>query len=370
MKLVIDCLIFEHKKAPGYEHYIINILNYISQNRKKVLYDEVIVAIRESQIDQFQKYSKIFTIKTFRVCNIIDQIYFQNMLKFYLKLKQNDLILFTCGYASIWKQCKSILVVHDLLHLHYPQYFDILRRIQRAILVPISLRKTNKVIAISNFTKNDIIKNFHIANEKINVIYNDCNFDKFMAKNEHDKSGDFELYNNRKYFLSVSSLAPHKNIKLLIKVFLEIASKDDSCDLVLVGSSSNLDNVSKELIEKTSLRHRVIFTDYISNYKLGQLYQKCLAFILPTQFEGFGMPIAEALFFNAVTILSDIEICREIAGDNALYFDDEDQLNLYMKKMITIGITPKITSELVKNKYSENNTSGKYIDLINNIRNT
>ena len=373
MKLIIDCLIYEFKKAPGYESYITNILDHILANRKKLLFKEIIVAVRESQMIYFEKYADKFTIKGFKIKNIFEQIFFQNTFKRSIGLSKNDVILFTYGYTSAWKQCTSIMVVHDLQHLHYPQYFNNARKIQRAILVPISLKKADKIIAISNYTKKDIINNFNVLEDKIEVIYNDCNFEKFSIRDGYKESENLISFINgdKSYFLSVSSLLPHKNIKILIKAFIEIVKENTDYYLILVGGSSKLDTESKELIKKAGIESQIVFTNYVSNYILGLLYKKCAAFILPTQFEGFGMPIVEAQYFNALTILSDIEICREIAGDDGLYFDNKDECKLIeiMEEIIAGNIPERYAREKVIKKFSKSNTSEKYIDLLNKYMN-
>jgi glycosyltransferase involved in cell wall biosynthesis len=371
MKLVIDCLIYEHKKAPGYESFLFNILDYIFFNREKLSCDEIILVVRENQKQNFQKYSNVFIIREFKITGITKQIFIQNILKFKLDLKQNDVIVFTYGYASIWKQCKSILIAHDLQHLHYPQYFDLARRIQRGLLVPISIRVSDVVIAISKFTKNDILMNFKTKESKIRVIYNDCNFNKFYINNNDDTPGNLMAFINgeKRYLLSVASPAPHKNTITLIKSFISIAKDNKDYFLVLVSDQSRIYEKLGHVLNDENINGQIVFTNHISDYILGLLYNKCDAFILPTEFEGFGMPIVEALYFNALTILSDIEICREIAGDNALYFDSKNTVKLteIMLKVISGEITRTATRDIVLEKYSYINTSEKYLNLLNEL---
>lgn len=373
MKLIIDCLIYESKKAPGYEQYLHNLLNYFHLHRQELLFDEIILAVRENQIHDFVKYSPIFTVKGFKVKSIVSQLFIQNILKHKLKLKKDDVILFTYGYSSVYKQCKSVLVVHDLLHLHYPQYFIMAKRLQRAIFVPLSLRISDKVIAISSFTKNDILKYFRINPYKVEVIYNDCNFAKFHKESE-ESTKEVErlkrfISGEANYFLSVSSLSPHKNVILLIKAFIELAKVFRNYNLVFVGNSSKLDSDSREMISKARIENRIFFTGYISNYTLGRLYEHCRAFVLPTKFEGFGLPIAEALYFNVPVIVSNIDICREIAGKCAFYINHEDVNSLIdaMKTIIESRFEKKDTRSIVIEKYSPKSTSGKYIELLNRI---
>jgi len=376
MKLVIDCLIYEFKKAPGYEQYLHNTLDYFYENNLDLIFDEVVLAVRKTQLRSFEKYSTKFTIKGFNIKNIIGQLFVQNVLKQKLKLNKDDVILFTCGYASILKQCKSVVVVFDLLHLHYPEYFIIARRIQRAILVPAALRISDKVIAISSFTRNDILENFTINPIKVDYIYINCNFTKFaLISNDGSETvkelQKFEKFisNKEKYFLSVLSSGPNKNLILLIKAFIEVAKYNNEYYLILVGNSTKMDSLLIELIMNAGIEDRIIYSDYICNYTLGLLYSHCSAFILPTKFEGFGMPIVEALYFNVPVIVTDIEICHEIAGDFAQYIDCDNEKFLAeaMFNIILGNIEIRDTKSMVCEKYSFKNTSGKYIELLNKI---
>jgi len=370
MKLVIDCLIFEYGKAPGYQEYLFNLLDYFKINRNKFIVEKIILIIRENQKKYFLEYENIFNIHAFSIKNIIGQHFYQNLVEKLLKLDKQDIILYTYGYSSIWRKCKKILVIHDLQYIHYPRYFSLARRIQRNIFVPLSIYTADVIVAISNETKKDIINNFKNIKSPIKVIYNYCNFKKFNVKNENNNYIKLKNIINNKYFLSVSSLAPHKNIIILIKAFLNIVKNYSNIRLVLVGSKKNLPSYIKKLIDDSIYGDRIIFTDYIDNYSVGMLYRNSLAFILPTLFEGFGMPIAEALYFNIITILSDINICHEIAEDKAYYFNPTDinKLEEYLNLVIINKIKPiDGESNLILQKLSEKNTTEKYIEIINEL---
>lgn len=373
MKLVIDCLIYEFNKTQGYEQYLHNLLNYFHKNIQEFVFNEVVLAVRENQVQHFDKYLPLFRVKQFKVQNILSQMYMQNVLKQNLKLTKNDVILFTCGYASLFRQCKSVLVVFDLQYLHYPKNFIIAKRIQKKIFLPAAINLSDKIIAISNFTRNDLLKRFKINNDKVITIYPDCNFAKFdtsVSKSINEmKIFERFILGNDKYFLSVSSLAPNKNVILLIKAFIEVTRHYSNYYLILVGSYSKIDPITRELIKNEGIKDKVIFTDYISNYTLGKLYEHCSAFVLPTKFEGFGMPIAEALYFNVPVIVTDNEICREIAGEDAIYIDCENPQILInsMNKVILGSIKKRDTKNIALEKYSLENTSGKYIELLNKV---
>lgn len=369
MKLLIDCLIFENGKSPGYQEYLFNLLDYFKEHRDMLSFNNILIAIRANQERYFEKYKQVFEIRTFPVTGIVSQLIYQNLFEVLLGFGENDAILFTYNYSSIWGRSNRVLVVHDLQYLHFPEYFSLLRKIQRHFLVPISMHSADIVIAISDATRIDINQNFKNLKVPIKTIYNYCNYNKYIDKEEENEDID-NIVKNYSYFLSVSSLAPHKNISVLVDAFLNIASKEPNVRLVLVGSKDNLPPSIAETIAKSIYCERILFTGYIDNYSIGLLYRHCLAFVLPTLFEGFGMPIAEALYFNAITLLSDIPICHEIAEDKAYYFEPHDSkiLALLLSGVLRQEIKPKIgQKELMMEKFSESNTSEQYIKLLNNL---
>ena len=116
-KLIIDCLIFQKNKAFGYQEYLFNILNSFYNNREHINFDEIIIICKTEEINCFIQFSKNISIKGFDIKGKFGQLYIQNNLKRLLKLTRNDVILFTYNYGAIFYQCKSILVIHDLLFL-------------------------------------------------------------------------------------------------------------------------------------------------------------------------------------------------------------------------------------------------------------
>jgi len=138
-KLIIDALIFKWGKSYGYQEYLFNLLEYILKNRDFLEYERVSIVCDISQKKYFERYSKKINIITFNVANKLAQLFVQSTLKWRLRLTKNDVILFTYNYSSLIKQCKHVLVIHDLLYLRKKLFPYFLMRIQRLfyILVPV-----------------------------------------------------------------------------------------------------------------------------------------------------------------------------------------------------------------------------------------
>jgi glycosyltransferase involved in cell wall biosynthesis len=365
-RLVIDCLIFQKNKAFGYQEYLFNILHSFYKNRGQILFDEIILVCMNKEISNFIEFSDKICIKGFNITNKLKQIYVQNSLKRLLGLTKDDVILYTYNYGAIISQCKSVLVIHDLLFLRKEYLPNWMMRIQRRLFVPISLKKANKVIAISNFTKNDIVRKYHINTSKINTVYNFFNFKKFELISIKDMNEVIK----KPFILTISSLGKHKNIIVILKAFNGICKKESNYKLIFVGSFSKMFYEHKKYYEglDDSVKAKIVFMENISYTALGILYKRCSVFILPTLFEGLGMPIVEALYFNAPTLVSNIEVCREVSLNRAIYFNPESYEELFqiIEKYNYNFPRPNIQKEIM-DVFSEEKTSLEYINIINTI---
>ena len=362
--LVIDALIFFNGKAYGYQEFLFNLLDYFAEYRKFFNYARIILACPKSQTKYFEKYSTFFEIIGFNAENKKNHLLIQNRLEKLLQLKKNDVVLFTYNYSSLIKHCKHVLVVHDLLYLRKKYLPKRLMRWQRKLFMPISLKRADKIIAISDFTRNDIINNYKVNNSKIITIYNYFNFTKYVSVDSYFK---FE----RPYFVSICSNAFHKNTVNVLRAFKLFCEQDNEHDIVFIGSLS--DNTSDAFIEYEGLpidiKNRIHILSHISNEELGMIYRNAKCFILLTLFEGLGMPIVEAMYFNLPLILSDLDVCREVVGNADANFVNPFDIQKTKEIMLKTINSPKNinTNSIIKERFSQENTSGKYIELLNQI---
>ena len=191
-----------------------------------------------------------------------------------------------------------------------------------SMVIKRSLRNASAVIAVSDFTKQDLIKNFAIANaeqDKIQVIY-----EGWEHLQTEEKLGEDEITKTYKnYLFYVGTTRVHKNMKNLLKAFeLAIAKLPEDIQLVISGNETYLDSADKIIIDRINKPiPRIFFTGFVSNADLQHLFQKADAFIFPSLSEGFGIPILEAFYFEKPILCSNTTSLPEIAGEAALYFD-------------------------------------------------
>jgi len=361
MKLVIEGLGFTFGKAYGYQEYLFNLLDYFYEHRSNIMYDSIIIVCDSCEVGHFEKYSDKFEIVGFDFDSYLGRFVAASSISSRLSLSENDLILFPGNFSSLKKHCKQIVVVHDLLYLRKAYFaktfYNFLFRLQRYIYIPRSLELANSIVSISEFTKQDILTHFKTKAEKINVIYNYFDFDKY-------KNGDDTFSLDYPYYLSICSSAYHKNTITLLKAFNESSSKTNN-HLVIIGSIDNRSNkYYNQLVPE--IKNRVHFMKRISNHLLAELYINATAYISASLFEGLGMPVVEAMYFNIPVLLSDIPPHREVSLNCGYYFEPSSYRKLaeFMSHPKDLIVNKDVRERIIE-QYSGSNTSNKYIDLIN-----
>jgi glycosyltransferase involved in cell wall biosynthesis len=201
-----------------------------------------------------------------------------------------------------------IVTVHDLIEFKFKEQY---KNNSLAPEMETIIRKANRIIAISENTKKDLIEILKIPSEKIDVIYHGYNKSLFVEK--PNKFG--------RYILFVGYRQGYKNFSALAKAFSNIILKDGDLKLICVGQPFNKEELN--LLKKLKILENTIAFGVTEN-KLNELYSNALVFVYPTLYEGFGMPILEAFANNCPVCLSNTSSLPEIAANAAEYFDPKD----------------------------------------------
>lgn len=358
-RFIIDLLGIEKGKAYGYQEYIFNLLNYFYSHRQDIYYSEIIIWCKDISQIMFEPYRDKFEIISFSCPSYLKRFYLQSFLPFKYKLSYSDLLFSPGNTAGFLKKGKWILTIHDLLFKRKLLLQNRLMRFQREIMLPISIRNADKIVAISQFTKNDVEHYYPKAKGKIVKIYNSFNFGKYEGK---------EIANlGFEYFIAISTNADYKNQKTILKSFHKYCDRGGDKCLVIIGKVNDKTEAG-QIYESlpNDVRDKIIWKNNISNSELGSLYRGASCFISASKFEGLGMPIVEAMSFGLPVLLSDIPPHREVSLNKGVYFEPEDvdALSDYMTNMVfekqNYGLE-------IRTMFSEENTSAKYIELINEI---
>ncbi|WP_435262777.1 glycosyltransferase family 4 protein [Tenacibaculum sp. nBUS_03] len=212
---------------------------------------------------------------------------------------------------------KSIVTIHDLIFMRYPKLYSFFDRKIHFKKFKYAAENANKVIAISEQTKKDIITFLKIAPSKIEVIYQGCNDVFKEERNATEKKEFLEKFNIPKTFLlNVGTIEERKNALSIVK-----AVKDIDIPLIIIGRKTKYYTQIEDYIHKNDLAHKIYFLEGLTLKELSTAYQLAEFFIYPSIFEGFGIPIIEALFSKTPVITSKEGVFPEAGGPSSLYVD-------------------------------------------------
>lgn len=358
-RLIIELLAIEKGKAYGYQEFAFNLLDYFYMSYQEIMFDNIILIVDKRQKKLFQRYNDRFQIIGYSFKGVLGRSLVQSMFPFWLRLGKKDLLFSPGNYSGIFKLCPTILTVHDLLFKRKKWLPNKFMRWHRQLYIPISLYHADKIVAISKFTATDIVHYYpHQSKGKVEVVRNYFNFAKFGTTPTKER-GD--------YFIAVSSNGYHKNLITVIKAFEGYVKRGGEKKLVLVGNIAPNSEAGMAVAAMPSTVKDLLYVKtQVSNEVLGELYQKAGCYITASLFEGLGMPIVEAMYFNLPVLLTDDEVFREVSLGLGEYFNPHNVGEL-AEKMLNCDMCKRDYSELVKEAYSEENTSAKYIELINRV---
>ncbi len=249
---------------------------------------------------------------------ILFYLYFEFAITKALKKYKIDVFFSPDGYLSLRTKTPQIGVIHDLNFEHYPEDIPTFARYYLKHFFPKFAKKATKIITVSNYSKSDLIKTYQIPSEKITVAYNDASAD-FQPLTQVQLEGVRAKYTDGKpYFLFVGALHPRKNIQRLIKAFSEFVLQTQSTtQLVLVGSSLwGQTDYLKNIPQKT--RKQIHFIGYQQKEDLVKITAAAQMLTYIPYFEGFGIPLVEAMRCGVPILTSNVSSLPEILGNAGL----------------------------------------------------
>jgi len=249
-------------------------------------------------------------------------------------LKKNPVDIFHTEFILpfyLSHQTKMVTVVHDISFKINPRWITgkdsfILNR-----LIPLSLRRADAVVAVSQFTKDEIVREYRCPEDKITVTYPAVDTRYFCSISQEEAQREVAKILGARFpfLLHISSLQPRKNVPMIIQSFGKIKkAAAKNLKLVIVGSRNgyNFDQKIDEEIQRQVLAGNiklgdVIVTGYRPMSQLPYFYQAAEAFVFPSAYEGFGIPLIESMACGVPVVISDIPVFREVAGNAAVYVD-------------------------------------------------
>lgn len=231
------------------------------------------------------------------------------------------------------KQVKSVVTIHDLIFKRYPELYKAIDRRIYDKKFRYACNVSDKIIAISEQTKADIIEFYGIEENKISVVYQDCApIFKVQQQSEDQRRVKQKYSFPSNFLLSVGTIEPRKNQFNLVKALKQL---DENTSLVLVGRKTNYVEQILEYVLENGLEKRVVILEDVDQNDLPSIYSLAKIFVYPSKFEGFGIPIIEAQNVGVPVITSKGSCFAETGGDAAIYIDHNnvDELTQAISKL-------------------------------------
>ncbi|NTW27415.1 MAG: glycosyltransferase family 4 protein [Candidatus Moranbacteria bacterium] len=347
MKIGIDIRCLTDGKRTGVEEYTMNLLENLFELDKKNQYILFLNSYRDSHFDaRIFAHFKNVRVKRFNYPNKL-----LNFCFWYLRWPHVDQMLGgvdlffmpNINFVALSRQAKLVLTVHDLSYEIFPETFSLKRRAWHHFINPRSLcKRADEIVAVSNSTRNDIISHYRIHPDKVRRIYNgvaqemeqlDRNDQKLIEVKEK-----YHLPFN--FILFLGTIEPRKNITAIVKAFDHLRSlrnpQLDKYKLVIAGGKGWKVDSILDAARKANFTNDIIFTSCIINDDKAAVYTLASLFVYPSFFEGFGIPVLEAMRCGVPVITSNCSSLPEVVAGGAVMIDPDkpEELYLAMKEVL------------------------------------
>ncbi|MEM9510325.1 MAG: glycosyltransferase family 1 protein [Cyanobacteria bacterium P01_E01_bin.35] len=259
-------------------------------------------------------------------------LWYQTSLNWQLRQQQTALFFSPATEGMLFPSVPQIITVHDLIPLKYPEVSPKWQYYYRYVF-PLIVRQSRRIICISQHTKQDLIENYRLDPELINVVY--LGFDRQLFSPQRDPK-ILRKYNLDQYLLYVGDMRFYKNLSRSLEAFDRLPIKD--CQFVITGKKDDFfyPEVERQ-VAQLSARDRIIFLDYVPTEDLPGLYSMAQSLVFPSLYEGFGLPVLEAMACGCPVITADATSIPEVGGDSVLYVNpyDVDSIAKAMSQILT-----------------------------------
>ncbi len=326
MRIAIDAHSVGNQLA-GNETYAVNLIEAlaeIDQSNQYTLY-----VTRQSAIDRFANRWPNFKIKRMVPHTPLVRI----PVTLSAELRRNPVDVLHVQYtAPPLAPCPVVATIHDLSFEHLPETFNRRSRAQLRLTVRRTARKAAQILTLSEFSRRDIVDTYRIAPDRVSVTPAAAPSHFKPIEDETELRKIREIYGiERDYILSVSSIQPRKNLIRLIEAYSclrGLRPEGKLPQLILVGKRGWLDNETFRVAQRHSANNDIAFTGYVAENDLSALYSGATCFVYPSFFEGFGLPVLEAMQCGAPVIAGNRTSIPEVVGKAGLLFDPFDTNSL------------------------------------------
>ena len=298
----------------GIGTYLQNLLPFITKEFKTILLGN-------------KKEIEYYSIRPFKIININSRIYsICEHIELPLKIRRTD-IYWSPHYVLPLLNIRSKVIVstvHDINHVIFTKG---IKRLYSKIMISNALRKSEKIITVSNFSKGEMIKYFNVSEKKIVTIYNGIDRKLFQcSKNDQFLQKIKKKYKlPERFILYVGSVKPHKNLYRAVLAFMRLVKDYNDLYFIIIGKSDELITSDKRVLDMihndNRIKNRVILQGIIEKNILPYFYKLSDLLLFPSLYEGFGLPPLEAMACGTPVVASKLSSITEVCGDAAYYVD-------------------------------------------------
>lgn len=337
MKIGIDASRYRDTDATGVEWYSFHIINSLL----KASSDDDVVLYSRSPIDVNGAKNIVIDVK---------RLWTLRGLSKEMKNSDIDALFVPSHVLPLTLPERSVITIHDLAFKHLKSSYSLKQYLYLDWSCKFAVKNASAIIVPSKATRDDLVHFYGCDEKKIYVVYHgfhkptftDTEIDKAFA--QADFVEHFGLSKNSKYLLFVGRLETKKNLVRLVEAFSEFAKTHEDYKLVLAGKRGiGFDRILKA-VDKFKVADKVVMPGYVSEMEKAALLKYCKAFVFPSLYEGFGLPLLEAFYYKKPVLTSKVSCLPEVGGDAAHYVDP------YSVTDIANGISRLVTDDEYRNK--------------------
>ncbi|MFA6271988.1 MAG: glycosyltransferase family 1 protein [Patescibacteria group bacterium] len=325
MRIGIDARFYgPTRTGPG--RYTQKLVDYLQEIDDK---NEYVIFLRKDNWDEFQPKNSRFkkVMADYRWYSLSEQL----CMPWKIRQEKVDLMHFPHFNIPIFYGGKFVVTIHDLIITHFPtrratKLGPVLYKAKQTgyrIVIWMAAKRAKRIITVSQFSKQEIVKHFKVKDEKVVVTYEACDAPR---QGEGNFSEIAERYNITKPFLLyVGNTYPHKNLERLVIAFKKLREEEKvDVQLVLVGKRDYFSERLESSVKEQGIANNVIFTGFIKDSELPLFYRSAMLYVFPSSIEGFGLPPLEAMSYDLPVLSSNAPCMPEILGDAAKYFHPDE----------------------------------------------
>lgn len=325
MRIALDATAMP-KRLAGAGYYSAELMSHIPQFDSS---NEYIAWVGNGADELDQPSGTNWTTKHLNRSPLVRLLWQQLVFPRLLRSNRVDLLHSLHYSVPLYSSTPYVVTFHDMTFFLFPELHQRYRRLYFNMMMRGSARGARKIIAVSENTRQDIIRIFDVAPERVVTIHSGISSD-FRKVTD---TGEIEYVRSKyglpsKYVLSVGLIEPRKNLSTLIRAFGRLDENDTAHSLVVVGDKGWMYEGVFDLAQQLERSKRIIFTGYVPRKDLAAIYSSADLFVYPSLYEGFGLPVLEAMACGTPVITSNLSALPEIAGDSAVLVSPRNEAEI------------------------------------------